>query len=217
MEHPQPSPSLAGSTVSANPIGVVDVNLAYLGDALDHWKGSLLGEVQQHRLLHDLTVDAMATDQPQWDDSDWQVYARLLRVHRRQVLIHQEDVRNPDAYFAECRTSGDIFLDPDIGVATGKVSPRWRYLQPPEVSQLISDDNVVAVYQHGDRSLMGERVDVVVRAIRGSAPGLDCLSYQATSVAMLFLSRQPSRLDAIRRHFASLLGRHASRRVVVHG
>ena len=191
------------------------MKLAYLGDALDHWKGSMLGEVQQHGLLHGLRVDAMATDQPGWNDSDWQVYARLLRVDRHQVVTHREDLRgNRRAYFAESRPPGDIFLDPDTGVATGKVSPRWRYLLPTEVSQLISDDNVVAVYQHRDRSPMRKRVEVVVQAIREFSPEVDCLSYQATSVAMLFLSRQPSRLDAIGRHFTSVLGRHASHRVV---
>jgi len=41
------------------------MNLRYLGDALDHWKGSLFESLQQANILHDFAVDAMASD---WTD-----------------------------------------------------------------------------------------------------------------------------------------------------
>ena len=39
------------------------MNREYLGDALDHWKGSMLSNLQAAGLLHHLAVDMMASDE----------------------------------------------------------------------------------------------------------------------------------------------------------
>jgi hypothetical protein len=38
------------------------MNLKFIGDAFDHWKGSLLGELAEADLLSDLAIDPMLTD-----------------------------------------------------------------------------------------------------------------------------------------------------------
>ena len=42
------------------------MNLKFLGDALDHWKGSLLQWMRTEKLLVDLKVDLMATEATNW-------------------------------------------------------------------------------------------------------------------------------------------------------
>src|SRR5688500_3252510 len=60
--------------------GGTKMNLRYLGDALDHWKGSLFEYLQTACLVRELAVDAMAGDAEQWQPADWKLFARLLRV-----------------------------------------------------------------------------------------------------------------------------------------
>jgi hypothetical protein len=38
------------------------LNLIYLGDALDHWKGSLFESLQQEKAVQGLAVDPMTSD-----------------------------------------------------------------------------------------------------------------------------------------------------------
>lgn len=42
------------------------MNLKFLGDALDHWKDSLLQWMRTEKLLVDLKVDLMATEATNW-------------------------------------------------------------------------------------------------------------------------------------------------------
>jgi len=48
------------------------MNQAYLGDALDHWKGSLIAILRRHQppLLNRLAVVPMATDAQEWGEDD---------------------------------------------------------------------------------------------------------------------------------------------------
>ena len=64
------------------------MNLDYLGDALDHWKGSVFAFLQGEGALRNLAVDAMATDASPWNAGDFAVYARLLRVRDDQIIRH---------------------------------------------------------------------------------------------------------------------------------
>lgn len=64
------------------------MNLSYLGDALDHWKGSLFEFLQAHNLLNDFAVDPMASDLQSWRDADYALFADLLRVPRARILGH---------------------------------------------------------------------------------------------------------------------------------
>ena len=64
------------------------MNLLYLGDALDHWKGSLLERLQHAKLLTGLAADAMASDAQDWTPPDWQLFSTLLRLTPSQILTH---------------------------------------------------------------------------------------------------------------------------------
>ena len=96
------------------------MNLRFLGDALDHWKGSVFEGLQNSNILEDFPVDAMASDIDNWRPEDWSLYAKLLRVRESQIVEHKATLeRNRKKYFDEIPISGDLFLDPDTGVRTG--------------------------------------------------------------------------------------------------
>jgi len=46
------------------------MNLQFLGDALDHWKGSVFEALQNSLLLKGFRVDAMASDSEKWEQND---------------------------------------------------------------------------------------------------------------------------------------------------
>ena len=54
------------------------MNLDFLGDALDHWKGSLFQSLCAAQVLRDFTVDPMATDQESWKEADFDVFETWL-------------------------------------------------------------------------------------------------------------------------------------------
>src|SRR3954468_3753846 len=127
------------------------MNLRYLGDALDHWKGSLFAHLVSDGALHDLSVDAMASDAEQWSANDWLLFAKLCKVNERQVIKHDQllAVNRPE-YFGEIIHDGDLFLDPDTGIATGRVADDSQYLIVNELHDLLerAPKKVIAVYQH---------------------------------------------------------------------
>jgi len=48
------------------------MNSSFLGDALDHWKGSLFESLQKRRIVCELAVDPMASDLAVWKpDEVW--------------------------------------------------------------------------------------------------------------------------------------------------
>ncbi len=194
------------------------MHLRFLGDALDHWKGSALEWLCGGDLLEELAVDAMTTDACDWSDNDWQTYSRLLRVPDDHLVRHSSSlVSERLQYFAEIPKHADLFLDPDTGIATHGVSrkDRPRYIMPGELLGLLTDNDarVVAVYQHGARGCeMSRRADAVLGCVYGQNACIACASYEATSVAMLFLSLNCHRVAAIADYLGRMLeGRAASR------
>ncbi len=90
------------------------MNLQYLGDALDHWKGAILDFLQTRNQVSNLGVDAMATDCDDWNTDDHDLFASLLHVETSQILRHSQSlVANRSGYFNEITHQGDLFLDPD--------------------------------------------------------------------------------------------------------
>lgn len=194
------------------------MHLRFMGDALDHWKGSTLEWLRGGDRLRELAVDAMSTDVCDWSDNDWQTYSRLLRVPDDQLVRHSSSlVSERLQYFAEMPKHGDLFLDPDTGIATHGVasSLRCRYIMPTELLRLLTDNDsrVIAVYQHGARGCeMSRRADAVLGCVYGQNACIACASYEATSVAMLFLSLNGHRVAAIADYLGHMLeGRAASR------
>lgn len=195
------------------PNGVGD-EFGYLGDALDHWKGSLFEYLQSEAVLRDLTVDPMAIDANQWIEDDFGLYAYLLRVRRDHVVRHKAPLAARTNYFAEITQDGDLFLDPDTGVATNGASPIAKYVKPSELATLLqTNSRIVAVYQHVRAQKTCTRIDGCLCAIATVAAGIQWCSYESPTVAMLFLSSNGTRICEIGEALARMLGRHVDRRV----
>ena len=189
------------------------MNLNFLGDALDHWKGSLFQSLCAAQALRDFAVDPMVTDQKSWKAADFDVLAHLLRITPAQVIRHQVTLRERAKYFGEISHQGDLFLDPDTGVATGRV--KESHVSPSEIRQLLdgSTNRLLIVYQHVGGKPVAHRVHEVMNTLGGVIGGFSACSYESGTVAMLFLARVPARTVLVAEHFETLLGRHAVGRV----
>ena len=192
------------------------MNLKFLGDALDHWKGSLFQCLCAGQVLHDFAVNPMATDQESWKEADFEAYARLLRITPAQIIRHQVTLHERAKYFGEIQHQGDLFLDPDTGVTTpGVKGDRDRYVTPAELGQLLDrpTERLLIIYQHVRGKRVSDRVDNVVNTLRDEIGNFSGCSYESPTVAMLFLSRLPVRTTSVAEHFETLLGRHADGRI----
>ncbi len=191
------------------------MNLAFLGDALDHWKGSLFESLRVSKAVREFAVDCMASDGSQWTPEDFALFARLLRIKAAQIIPHKWDLAHREKYFSEIRHCGDLFLDPDTGVATGSVRDRQKYVMPSEIWQLLDrePERLVIVYQHVRAQRVSTRVDQVLAAMRRKTTRLGWASYESGTVAMLFFAGQADRATAVANHFRCVLGRHAKGRI----
>lgn len=191
------------------------MNLEYLGDALDHWKGSLFEYLQSEGVLRDLAVDPMATDRDQWKEADYCLFARLLRIPRHQLIEHRASLITRDRYFAEVVHDGDLFLDPDTGIATPRSSPVVKYVKPRELANLLRSvcGRVISVYQHVRAVKTSLRVDQCVAAIKKETDVFGWCTYESPTVAMLFVCNEEVRTRDIETALKRLLGSHAKRRV----
>lgn len=190
------------------------MNLKYLGDALDHWKGSAFEALQRTHLLHDFRVDAMASDSEEWEKQDHGLYAKLLRIDKHQLVTHRDTLSgNRNKYFKEIPVDGDLFLDPDTGFKTGSVKSLQQYLTPAEFLDMLKRDRIIAVYQHVRAKHTRDRVEEVLWVLRDKGSGFFCTSYESGTVALLFFGLHATRVEAIRDYFQALLGKHADKRV----
>jgi len=94
------------------------MNVTFLGDALDFWKGCLFSRLRAEQLLRNLVVEPLLTDFQDWHPNEFALYAELLAVDIQ--VIHHEDqhqlATDRVAYLAEIEDiDGDVFLDPDTG------------------------------------------------------------------------------------------------------
>ena len=191
------------------------MKLAFPGDAHDHWKGSLFESLQQSSVLRDFAVDPMASDWSDWKPEDVLLFTRLLRIDKSQLIPHNVCLASRMQYFCEIKHTGDLFLDPDTGIATGRVKEDIWYVRPAEIELLLRDsDRLLAVYQHGARGkIISQRVHEVCRVLNGAIDGCKWSSYESGTVAMMFLSGSHQRVAKVTTHFRRLLGRHAAGRI----
>jgi hypothetical protein len=191
------------------------MNLNHLGDALDHWKGSLLEQLTKAGALNDLRADPMLSDPDDWKPPDWPIFATMLRLEPRYILRHKHHLRDDrQDYFREITHSADLFLDPDTGIDTSQGKKPDQYIRPKELEGLLDVDptRVLAVYQHIGRMKTRERLETIARVVRTEAGPLYCCSYESPTVAMVFFSRSHDRIQAIHGSHAALLGRHGAKR-----
>jgi hypothetical protein len=192
------------------------MKLQFLGDALDHWKGSVFETLQQQGVLRDFFVDPMASDAPAWKPADSKLFARLLRIEQRQLVSHGHDLCNDRArYFAEIPPNGDLLLDPDTGIKTGTVKRIEQYLLPTELFEAMGrgENRIVVVYQHVRAKKTRERIEKVIATLNAKDGQFCCTSYESGTVAFLFLSRNGGRIGTVRDFFPQFLGAHASNRI----
>jgi len=197
------------------------VNLRFLGDAFDHWKGSLFECLTREGSIQDFAVEPMFSDRCLWSEEQLSVFARLLRVSPNQFVSHSHDLAASRAvYFQELSHTGDLFLDPDTGIATGHVRQPAQYVFPTEVRELVAatPGRVIAVYQYVRACRVRVRIDKILRAVSQlpvpqPVSGIHWCSYESSSVAMLFFSSTQQRVQSITESLSGLLGSRAEGRV----
>jgi hypothetical protein len=194
------------------------MNLRFLGDALDHWKGSVFEGLQSSNVLEDFRVDAMASDIENWRHEDWSLFAKLVRVDESHIVQHEATLNrnHRGKYFDEISHSGDLFLDPDTGIRTGSVKDPKQYLNPDELFSLMSYEprRVVAVYQHVRAMRTRERCEAVLRVLRSAqSKPFYCVSYDSGNVTLIFLIFQQQRIKSVQKYFRDFLGSHADNRI----
>ena len=192
------------------------MNLRYLGDALDYWKGSLFLHLQEAGILKDFSVDLMLTDPEHWYAPDFRLYGDLLQTRLDQILQHKRKLQEDrEKYFAEVTHTGDLFIDPDTGIALGYARNAEKYIRVQEVHQLLREKlpRILCVYQQIGREKTRDRVRKLITALAEFNSRSYCCSYETPTVAMLFLSQKQSRIEQMNKYFKNYLGRHADRRV----
>lgn len=192
------------------------MKLAHLGDALDHWKGSVIEVVG----AKSLRVVPMLTDRDRWTQEDFETYARLLHRKPEGVLKKAKDDlfsnKTRCRYFCDLGKH-DLFLDPDTGIAPDKKAHK-QHIKPSEISRLLSESTsrMILIYQHASRKKDG--VSEKLRLLR-STPGLrgcDLFAYDSGAVSIVAISQNSKRTNkAIARLKSRLrLSPVASKRII---
>ncbi|MFI5332020.1 MAG: hypothetical protein ACHQ2F_13455 [Desulfobaccales bacterium] len=205
------------------------LNSEYLGDALDHWKGSLISILVSKQLLRSIVVEPMITDPQPWQPEDIQTYRRLLGL---EEIFHAESTfpggRRKD-YFNEVPKDDDIFLDPDTGIAMDRAIK--KHIAVPELIKLLGEsdsDRVFMVYQHSGqreskqegqtnskfkRWLLAMKDKLTDKDKLPANVDVHCTVYECKQVAMFFISRNRNRIDEIKDVLQECLKGKAQRRV----
>ncbi|PYV23899.1 MAG: hypothetical protein DMG27_14375 [Acidobacteria bacterium] len=64
------------------------------------------------------------------------------------MIQHNVGLTSRKQYFDEIKHMGDLFLDPDTGIATEKVKNISQYVRPSEIERLLcGSDRLLAVYR----------------------------------------------------------------------
>jgi hypothetical protein len=192
------------------------MNLQYLGDALDHWKGSIFARLQKEGVLKDFAADPMSTDTGPWHAADFHLYADLLQLRADQILRHKTKLRDHrKEYFTEIRHAGDLFVDPDTGIAPTHPGRHDKYITVEEVHQLLGSKSprLLCIYQHIRGEKTRDRVAKSISALTELNANVSYCSYESPTVAMLFLSRERNRREQVSWYFKKYLGRHSDMRV----
>lgn len=177
------------------------MNRSHLGDALDFWKGGLIGWLRP--AMRSMRVVPMFTDPniDDWSSEHIALYARLLGVRPASVLhagVRFTHARREE-YFSSMRipVEADLFFDPDNGISDGRRA-NARHVTHQELERFVPSrsDRVIIVYQHArrERDYPAKTLARICRAI----PGAEAIAYRAGQVALIILSRDLVRVDRIR-------------------
>ena len=186
----------------------------HLGDAFDHWKGSIIQRLESRNLLKDIAVIPMLTDSS-WDNQKEKIsaYSHLLNLKANKVLQTGKfsgNKHNRERYF-EIGHAGDLFLDPDTGVSISSSSNNAKHITISQIEKLLDHDRVILVYQHrGREKCLPQRI---VGRIRHQIKRLNSVTYDCGNVAMLFFSYDRDRIEKIKNYIKEdmLSGAHLNR------
>jgi hypothetical protein len=195
------------------------MNREHLGDALDHWKGSLISILYRHRLIHDLRVVPMMTHPPEWTDEDWSTYARLLKcrladIRSRDLPFFNRAKARKEYFERVMKEDSDLFLDPDIGI---KANGNEQYIKIQEIRDLLmgakKNGRLLMIYQHSARNNPRLHFVGIAGRLEASIPGAHIAVYDGTQAGMFFISWDGRRIHAIERTLRGHLGGTAEKRV----
>lgn len=192
------------------------MQLQFLGDALDHWKGALFQHLFCENLLKELYVEPMITDNRVWTPKELNTYVKLLHLKNVDRIIHLDRIftGNRVDYFNSIEYLGDLFLDPDTGIATGNATRRLIKVIELDLIMKNNPDRVLSIYQHTRQGIkMSGRVTEVTNCLFKNLKDISCTSYEGTMVAMLFISRNKKRIGHIYDYFHELIEPVAERRL----
>ena len=179
------------------------MNLKHLGDALDYWKGGIIGRLQAN--LSDIHVLPMFTDAPgTWTSNRLKLYADLVGVDVSNILQQQTPFSSASrkTYFGNLGISDDIDLlvDPDTGIEPNSRNDE-THIRLLELGLLLPRgcSRLVLVYQHSPRRKINNWCDDSIQRVVNNSytEGSLIFAYLAGNVAMLFMSRNYQRLVAV--------------------
>jgi len=213
------------------------MNLKYLGDAKDWWKGAVLTCLRRTGAIRSPQVVPMFTDVGRWSDEDLDSYVAFLGIEGRGLLFTESPYRlftqaRREEYFeavlkwtlGPAERDRDLFLDPDTGLS---VKGSKKHVRPEECWSLVQDrpDKVVVVYQHGARAPEARpweemRLRCALDAVEGghglalASGGQSSSDLPKGDAALLFLSLDKSRIAAVEKSLSDALGSNAEKRIL---
>ena len=184
------------------------MNSKHLGDAFDHWKGSIIQRLGTKGLLQDIAVIPMFTDGP-WNSEQISAYANLLSVNvgkiqqKNRIFMGNKDDR--EKYFEDISYSGDLFLDPDIGISLSKNDR--EHIIIPDIGTVLSaqNDRVILIYQHKGRDNFPEKIEKIVHGVSNRIKNLNSATYDCGNVAMIFFSHDNGRIEKLTGYLKDML------------
>jgi hypothetical protein len=189
------------------------MNLDHLGDALDHWKGSLIELV----CPEGVRAVPMLTDRDRWTEQHIETYARLLHLRPEDILKKEESdlfsSKTRDTYFRDLGQH-DLFLDPDTGIAPDDKHAEKKHIRTSEITGLLSAAplRMLLIYQHASRDKGGLRKKL--NSLHKSLNGFDIFAYDSGPVSMLIITQDRGRADGVLDCLKCWLGPIASVRIV---
>jgi hypothetical protein len=190
------------------------MKLAHLGDALDHWKGSLIEVIGDKSLR----VVPMLTDRERWTEEHFEAYARLLHRKPEDVLRRAKDdlfsTRTRRNYFRDLGEN-DLFLDPDTGIAPDEKAQK-EHISPSEIAGLLSESRsrILLIYQHASRKRDGVREKLELLRSTEGLGGCHIFAYDSGAVSMVVISQNRERTHKASACLKSWLGPVASARIL---
>jgi hypothetical protein len=184
------------------------MNREHLGDALDHWKGSLIC-LLQNELVNLHVLPMIPKRRLDWTPDHFIIYARLLGVRVEAILNRDSGIlpkQHRDKYFGVC-SSHDLFIDPDNGIGNDRGGSD-QHITRFEVAKLIPENsgNLLLVYQTGGQRGNGKvgyerkaltHLREITRLLK-EVIGEQCVfAYFGGQTSMIFVSRNSRRIARV--------------------